>query len=190
MLALRRPLAQAPAARKPNIILILADDLGYNEVGVYGQKKIRTPNIDRLAQEGVRLTDHYSGSPVCAPSRGVLLTGLHTGHAYIRDNDEMGFRGDVWKDPALEGQRPLPAGTFTIATMLKRAGYATAAVGKVGPWRTGQRGRPEQARLRPVLRLPVPAHRAQPLSCVPVAQRDTRVHGPFPRRGIPAERRP
>ena len=62
--------AQAPAARKPNIVLILADDLGYNEVGVYGQKKIRTPNIDRLAKEGVRLTNHYSGSPVCAPSRG------------------------------------------------------------------------------------------------------------------------
>ena len=135
-------LAQAPAARRPNIILILADDLGYNEVGVYGQKQIRTPNIDRLAQEGVRLTDHYSGSPVCAPSRAVLLTGLHTGHAYIRDNDEMGFRGDVWKDPALEGQRPLPAGTFTMATMLKRAGYATAAVGKWGLGGPGSEGEP------------------------------------------------
>jgi arylsulfatase len=137
-------LAQAPAARKPNIILILADDLGYNEVGVYGQKKIRTPNIDRLAQEGVRLTDHYSGSPVCAPSRAVLLTGLHAGHAYIRDNDEMGFRGDVWKDPALEGQRPLPAGTFTMATMLKRAGYATAAVGKWGLGGPGSEGDPNK----------------------------------------------
>jgi arylsulfatase len=134
--------AQAPAARKPNIILVLADDLGYNEVGVYGQKKIRTPNIDRLAQEGVRLTDHYSGSPVCAPSRAVLLTGLHTGHAYIRDNDEMGFRGDVWHDPALEGQRPLPSGTFTMATMLKRAGYATAAVGKWGLGGPGSEGAP------------------------------------------------
>ena len=136
--------AQAPATRKPNIILILADDLGYNEVGVYGQKKIRMPNIDRLAQEGVRLTDHYSGSPVCAPSRGVLLTGLHAGHAYIRDNDEMGFRGDVWKDPSLEGQRPLPAGTFTIATMLKRAGYATAAVGKWGLGGPGSEGHPNK----------------------------------------------
>ena len=134
--------AQAPPSRKPNIILILADDLGYNEVGVYGQRKIRTPNIDRLAQEGVRLTDHYSGSPVCAPSRAVLLTGLHTGHAYIRDNDEMGFRGDVWRDPALEGQRPLPAGTFTMATMLKRAGYATAAVGKWGLGGPGSEGEP------------------------------------------------
>jgi arylsulfatase len=133
---------QAPAARQPNIILILADDLGYNEVGVYGQKKIRTPNIDRLAREGVRLTDHYSGSPVCAPSRAVLLTGLHTGHAYIRDNDEMGFRGDVWRDPALEGQRPLPAGTFTMASMLKRAGYATAAIGKWGLGGPGSEGAP------------------------------------------------
>jgi arylsulfatase len=131
-----------PGARKPNIILILADDLGYNEVGAYGQAKIRTPNIDRLAREGVRLTDHYSGSPVCAPSRAVLLTGLHTGHAYIRDNDEMGFRGDVWRDPALEGQRPLAAGTFTVASMLKRAGYATAAVGKWGLGGPGSEGEP------------------------------------------------
>jgi len=136
--------AQAPEARKPNIILVLADDLGYHEVGVYGQKKIHTPNIDRLALEGVRLTDHYSGSPVCAPSRAVLLTGLHTGHAYIRDNDEMGFRGDVWRDPALEGQRPLPAGTFTMAAMLKRAGYATAAVGKWGLGGPGSEGEPNR----------------------------------------------
>jgi len=136
--------AQAPAARKPNIILILADDLGYNEVGAYGQKRIRTPNIDRLAREGVRLTDHYSGSPVCAPSRAVLLTGLHTGHTYIRDNDEMGFRGDVWRDPALEGQRPLPAGTFTMASMLKSAGYATAAVGKWGLGGPGSTGEPNK----------------------------------------------
>jgi arylsulfatase len=129
-------------ARRPNIILILADDLGYSEVGAYGQKRIRTPNIDRLAREGVRLTDHYSGSPVCAPSRAVLLTGLHTGHAYIRDNDEMGFRGDVWRDPALEGQRPLRGGTFTLASMLKRAGYATAAVGKWGLGGPGSEGEP------------------------------------------------
>jgi arylsulfatase len=133
---------QATAARNPNIIFILADDLGYNEVGAYGQKKIRTPNIDRLAQEGVRLTDHYSGSPVCAPSRAVLLTGLHTGHAYIRDNDEMGDRGDVWRDLSLEGQRPLPAGTITIASVLKRAGYATAAVGKWGLGGPGTTGEP------------------------------------------------
>jgi arylsulfatase A len=136
--------AQASAARKPNIVLILADDLGYNEVGAYGQKRIRTPNIDRLAKEGVRLTDHYSGSPVCAPSRAVLLTGLHTGHAYIRDNDEMGSRGDVWHDPALEGQRPLPTDTFTMASMLKRAGYATAAIGKWGLGGPGSTGEPNK----------------------------------------------
>jgi len=143
-LAPRTAWGQATAARKPNIIFILADDLGYNEVGAYGQKKIRTPNIDRLAQEGVRLTDHYSGSPVCAPSRAVLLTGLHTGHAYIRDNDEMGDRGDVWRDLSLEGQRPLPAGTVTIASMLRRAGYATAAVGKWGLGGPGSTGEPNR----------------------------------------------
>jgi arylsulfatase A-like enzyme len=113
----------ARAARRPNIIYILADDLGYAEVGCFGQRKIRTPNIDRLAAEGVRLTNHYSGSPVCAPSRCSLLTGLHTGHAYIRDNDEMGSRGDVWHDLSLEGQRPLEAGTVTTAAMLKQDAY-------------------------------------------------------------------
>lgn len=134
--------AQARGNRPPNIILILADDLGYNEVGVYGQKTIRTPSLDRLAREGLRMTDHYAGSPVCAPSRSVLLTGLHTGRTYIRDNDEMGSRGDVWRDPALEGQRPLPAGTPTIASMLKHAGYATAAIGKWGLGGPGSTGEP------------------------------------------------
>lgn len=133
---------QAKPTRKPNIIMILADDLGYNEVGVYGQMKIRTPNIDRLAKEGVQMTNHYAGSPVCAPSRGVLLTGLHTGHAYIRDNDEMMYRGDVWHDPAFEGQRPLPADTYTVATMLKQAGYRTAMVGKWGLGGPGSTGEP------------------------------------------------
>ena len=98
----------------PNIILIVADDLGYGELGSYGQELIRTPNLDRLAQEGIRFTQFYSGSPVCAPARATLLTGLHTGHAYIRDNDEMPERGDVWNDPEIEGQRPLPADTVTL----------------------------------------------------------------------------
>jgi arylsulfatase len=114
------------------VVFILADDLGYGELGCYGQEKIRTPNIDRLAKQGMRFTQHYSGSPVCAPSRCVLLTGLHTGHAYIRDNDEMPERGDVWHDPELEGQRPLPEGTFTLATLFQDAGYATGAMGKWG----------------------------------------------------------
>ncbi len=121
-----------PQAARPKIIFILADDLGYGELGCYGQRKIRTPHIDRLAAEGIRFTQHYSGSSVCAPSRCTLLTGKHTGHAYVRDNDEMEERGDVWHDLSLEGQRPLPAGTTTIGTLLKDAGYMTGVVGKWG----------------------------------------------------------
>jgi arylsulfatase len=130
-----------PSHRPPNIILIVADDLGYGELGSYGQQHIRTPNLDRLAEGGMRFTNHYSGSPVCAPSRAVLLTGLHTGHAYIRDNDEMPERGDVWHDLSLEGQRPLPQGTRTIGTALQEAGYTTGAFGKWGlggPSSTGE----------------------------------------------------
>ena len=136
----------APGRRigRPNIIYILADDLGYAELGCYGQKKIKTPHIDALAREGMRFTQHYSGSPVCAPSRCVLLTGKHTGHSYIRDNDELAERGDVWNDPALEGQRPLPSGTATIGTMLKRAGYATGAMGKWGLGGPGSSGEPNR----------------------------------------------
>jgi hypothetical protein len=80
----------------PNIIYILADDLGYGELGCYGQELIETPNIDKLAESGMRFTQHYSGAPVCAPARCVLLTGMHSGHAYIRGNDEWAERGDVW----------------------------------------------------------------------------------------------
>ncbi len=128
--------------RKPNIIMILADDLGYNELGCYGQTKIRTPNIDKLAADGMRFTQHYSGSPVCAPSRCVLLTGMHTGHAYIRGNDEMNFRGDVWRDPNLEGQRHIPEETVTIAKLLKQAGYTTGVIGKWGLGGPGSSGEP------------------------------------------------
>ena len=120
------------SGKKPNIVFILADDLGYNELGCYGQDEIRTPNIDKLAEEGKRFTQHYSGSPVCAPSRCTLLTGKHTGHAYIRGNDEMNERGDVWNDPNIEGQRPLLPGTITIGTILQKAGYKTGAIGKWG----------------------------------------------------------
>ena len=126
------------AQDRPNIIYILADDLGYGELGCYGQQKIETPNIDQLRAGGMKFTQHYSGSAVCAPSRCVLLTGKHTGHAYIRGNDEWSERGEVWsyaamnRDRNLEGQRPLPAGTITIATLLKTVGYATACVGKWG----------------------------------------------------------
>ncbi len=118
--------------RRPNVIYILADDLGYKELGCYGQEKIRTPNLDRIASEGMRFTQHYAGSPVCAPSRCTLLTGRHTGNAYIRDNDEMPERGDVWNDPSIEGQRPLLPGTLTLGTAMQTAGYVTGAIGKWG----------------------------------------------------------
>ncbi|MBT4465217.1 MAG: sulfatase-like hydrolase/transferase, partial [Planctomycetes bacterium] len=105
----------------PNILFILADDLGYGDVGCFGQQYIKTPNIDKLATQGMKLTRHYSGSPVCAPSRCVLLTGKHTGNAYIRDNDEMNERGDVWNDPALEGQRPLIQSEITMGELFQDA---------------------------------------------------------------------
>jgi len=126
--------ARAPvgAARQPNIVFIMADDLGYAELGVYGQKKIRTPHLDRLAAEGMRLTQFYAGSPVCAPSRAVLMTGRHAGHAAVRDNREI--------QP--EGQHPLPAGAVTVAGVLKQAGYATGAIGKWGLGFPGSDGEP------------------------------------------------
>lgn len=129
---------------KPNIIFILADDLGYEELGCYGQEKIRTPNIDTLAAQGMRFTQHYSGSPVCAPSRCVLMTGKHTGHSYIRDNDEMSERGDVWRNPDLEGQRPLLPDTETIGTILQKEGYTTGAIGKWGLGGPGSTGEPNK----------------------------------------------
>ncbi len=119
-------------ARKPNIVFILADDLGYGDPGCYGQEKIRTPNIDRLAAEGMRFTQHYSGSPVCAPSRCVLMTGKHPGHAWIRNNREV----------KPEGQPPIPDDAFTVAEALKREGYATGAFGKWGLGFPGSEGDP------------------------------------------------
>src|SRR5207244_6594617 len=100
----------------PNIIFILADDLGYGDLGCYGQKKIKTPNIDRLAEEGMRFTQCYAGSTVCAPSRAALMTGLHTGHVRIRGNADLA----------------LQPGDITVAEVLKRAGYTNGVVGKWG----------------------------------------------------------
>jgi arylsulfatase A-like enzyme len=124
----------ADAPRPPNVVFILADDLGYGELGCYGQKKIKTPNVDRLAAEGMRFTQHYSGSPVCAPSRCVLMTGMHTGHSLVRDN----------KSTPPEGQHPIPPDTATLARLLQKRGYATGAFGKWGLGGPGSTGVPQK----------------------------------------------
>lgn len=123
---------------RPNIIYILADDLGYGELGVLGQQIIETPHLDNLAKGGMLFTQHYSGAPVCAPARGVLMTGRHTGHAYVRGNHEDGARGDVWNfqamfdNPRLEGQAPIPDSLITMGEVMQKAGYTTGLVGKWG----------------------------------------------------------
>lgn len=123
---------QKPANRKPNIILIVADDLGYGDLGCYGQQKVTTPNIDKLAATGMRFTQFYSGTTVCAPSRASLMTGMHTGHTPIRGN--RGFQP--------EGQFPLPDSSLTIAEVLKKNGYTTATFGKWGMGYPGSTGEP------------------------------------------------
>lgn len=133
------PAAGDPPAR-PNIVFVLADDLGWAELGSYGQTKIRTPRLDELAEGGMRFTQHYAGAPVCAPSRCVLMTGMHPGHAYVRDNTE----GGGWGPDSIEGQRPLLPGTATIGTVLKSAGYATACIGKWGLGGPDSTGAPER----------------------------------------------
>lgn len=122
----------AQAAEQPNIVYILADDLGYADLSCYGQEKFQTPEIDRLAAAGLRFTQHYSGSTVCAPSRCSLLTGLHPGHAQIRGNKPV--------QPI--GQFPLEADTLTVASLLQDHGYATGAFGKWGLGYPGSSGDP------------------------------------------------
>jgi len=130
------------AKTKPNIVYILADDLGYAEVGCYGQKKIKTPNIDKLAAAGMKFTQHYSGNPVCAPSRCTLMTGLHTGHSQVRGNKQVGGK-EGWKlGSTIGGQWPLEEGTVTVAKILRDAGYATGAFGKWGLGKVGTAGEP------------------------------------------------
>lgn len=116
------------AQQKPNVIYIYADDMGYGELGSYGQQKIKTPNLDKIAKEGIKFTQHYTGSPVCAPARCILMTGKNSGHSYIRGNYELGG----FEDENEGGQMPLPEGTFTIAKLMKQAGYVTGAIGKWG----------------------------------------------------------
>lgn len=129
------PCSGGPASepsRPPNIVLILADDLGYRELGCFGQEKIRTPHLDALAAQGMRLTQHYSGNAVCAPSRCVLMTGRDPGHAWVRNNSEM--------QP--EGQKPLPAAEVTLAELLQQRGYITGGFGKWGLGGPGSEGEP------------------------------------------------
>ncbi|MGD9648498.1 MAG: arylsulfatase [Pirellulales bacterium] len=125
--------ADEPPTR-PNIIFFLADDLGYADLGCFGQTKTRTPHLDRLAAAGVRLTQHYSGNAVCAPSRCVFMTGMHPGHAFVRNNRSVGP----------EGQYPLYAGAVTVAELLKQQGYATGAFGKWGLGPPASEGAPLQ----------------------------------------------
>ncbi len=118
--------------RPPNVIYILADDLGFGDLSCYGQQRFETPNIDALARNGMRFTQHYSGSTVCAPSRCCLMTGLHTGHAVVRGNAEV----------KPEGQEPMPADTFTVAHLMQKAGYRTGVFGKWGLGAPGSASEP------------------------------------------------
>lgn len=124
------------SAQQPNIVFIMADDLGWGELGCYGQKKIRTPNLDQLAKEGLRFTQHYTGAPVCAPARCVLMTGQNTARAQIRGNRDS---GNGQKFP---GQLPISEDIVTIATVLKNAGYKTGGFGKWGLGPTNSTGSP------------------------------------------------
>lgn len=139
--------------RRPNVIFIMMDDAGFGDFSCYGQTKTETPNIDALAANGIRFTDMYTAAPISSPSRCCLLTGVHSGHALIRDNKEAqegnpkGWDYDeVYQDPSLEGQFPMKAGTPTLGTEMQKAGYKTAMVGKWGvggpttestPWTMG-----------------------------------------------------
>ncbi|VGO21906.1 arylsulfatase [Pontiella sulfatireligans] len=126
-------LAGARAPKKPNIILVLADDLGWKELGCYGQRKIRTPYIDQMAAEGMRFTQFYTGAPVCGPARCNLLTGKHGGHAYIRNNGEVKEKQYELNGVTIfGGQTPLREQDVTIAEQLKAKGYATGCFGKWG----------------------------------------------------------
>jgi len=132
------PFAASPS--RPNIIFLLADDLGYGDIGAFGQTKIRTPTLDRLAADGMRLTRHYAGHNVCAPSRCVLMTGKHPGHAYIRNN-----RGGIGiADGPAEGQEPVPAAELKLPITLKKLGYTIGGFGKWGLGAVGGSGDPQK----------------------------------------------
>lgn len=128
MLALACSMAPGTGGARPNIIFILADDLGYGDLGCQGQRLIKTPRLDQMASEGIRFTSVYAGSTVCAPSRGCLMTGMHTGHGRVRGN----------------GMVPLAENDFTIARTLLKAGYRTGLVGKWGLGEEGSTGVPNK----------------------------------------------
>ena len=115
VLVIATPTSRAFQPRKPNIVFILADDLGYGDIGPYGQRQILTPNLDRLAAQGLKFTNAYAGAAVCAPSRSVLMTGLHTGHTAVRAN---------------AGTIPIRDEDVTVAEVLRGAGYRTGGFGK------------------------------------------------------------
>jgi arylsulfatase A len=126
---------------RPNIIFIMADDLGYADLGCYGQKRIATPHIDQLASEGVRFTQVYAGSTVCAPSRSVLMTGQHLGHTTVRGNSSA-LHGQSESNP--QGRVPLADSDITVAEVLKEAGYVTGITGKWGLGEPGTEGIPNK----------------------------------------------
>ena len=126
-------LGQATEAKqRPNFIFIMVDDAGYGDFSCFGQEKFMTPNIDRMAAKGMKFTQHYSGSTVCAPTRCCLMNGVHTGHSYVRGNREV--------QP--EGQSPIPADLVTIPKLLQKAGYTTGMFGKWGLGAPGSTGDP------------------------------------------------
>lgn len=139
--------AQQKAGATPNIVFILADDLGYGDLSAYGQQKFSTPHIDQLAKQGMRFTQFYAGTSVCAPSRASLVTGLHTGHTFIRGNKEI--------QP--EGQQPIADTVITIMEVLKKAGYTSGIFGKWGLGPVGSSGRSFETWNGSFLRLQLPA---------------------------------
>lgn len=132
--ACQQPAPEPETPAKPNLLVIVADDLGYGDLGSYGQQRIKTPHLDALAAGGLRFTDHYAGSTVCAPSRSALMTGQHTGHTPIRGNKEV----------KPYGQHPIGDDVVTIAEVLKGAGYRTGLIGKWGLGGPGSEGEPNR----------------------------------------------
>ena len=131
----------ASGQERPNIIFIMADDLGYAELGSYGQKQIKTPHLDQLASEGMKFSQFYSGSSVCAPARSVLMTGMHTGHARVRGN--FG-KGGVVGLAGNKGRVPIKSKDVTVAEVLKTKGYKTGMIGKWGLGEPNTTGEPNK----------------------------------------------